>query len=209
MTKLASICFVVVLTLWANQPSLTFSIERPSKPLKVFILMGQSNMQGHAHIRTLPHLGMDTTTQPILKQIVDGDGAPRLINDVWISYLSSSGVRSGQLTTGFGASEDKIGPELTFGIYMQQRLQEPILIIKTAWGGKSIHTDFRPPSAGDFVFQPSRAGAPSKTRQRHRENKSREKERRWNLLPKVIEPHQECAAGHPIRLSKLSIGSRD
>ena len=27
-------------------------------------------------------------------------------------------------------------------------LGEPILIIKAAWGGKSLHTDFRPPSAG-------------------------------------------------------------
>ena len=31
-------------------------------------------------------------------------------------------------------------------------MKEPILIIKTAWGGKSIHTDFRPPSAGPYVF---------------------------------------------------------
>ena len=25
-----------------------------------------------------------------------------------------------------------------------------MLIIKTAWGGKSLHTDFRPPSAGPY-----------------------------------------------------------
>jgi alpha-galactosidase len=25
-----------------------------------------------------------------------------------------------------------------------------VLIIKTAWGGKSLHTDFRPPSAGAY-----------------------------------------------------------
>ena len=31
---------------------------------------------------------------------------------------------------------------------MQQKLREPILIIKTSWGGRNIHTDFRPPSAG-------------------------------------------------------------
>ena len=55
-----------------------------------------------------------------------------------------------QLTTGFGADNNKIGPELAFGIYMQERLNEPILIIKTAWGGKSLNTDFRPPSAGPY-----------------------------------------------------------
>jgi alpha-galactosidase len=30
---------------------------------------------------------------------------------------------------------------------MDKQLKEPVLIIKTAWGGKSLHTDFRPPSA--------------------------------------------------------------
>lgn len=30
---------------------------------------------------------------------------------------------------------------------MDKVIDEPILIIKTAWGGKSLHTDSRPPSA--------------------------------------------------------------
>ena len=46
----------------------------------------------------------------------------------------------------------KIGPEFTFGIYMEKLLGEPILIIKTSWGGRSLHTDFRPPSAGPYVW---------------------------------------------------------
>ena len=44
----------------------------------------------------------------------------------------------------------KIGPEFTFGIYMEKELKEPILIIKTAWGGRSLNTEFRPPSAGQY-----------------------------------------------------------
>ncbi len=43
---------------------------------------------------------------------------------------------------------NSLGPELAFGATMHEKLQEPILIIKTAWGGKSLHTDFRPPGAG-------------------------------------------------------------
>jgi alpha-galactosidase len=35
---------------------------------------------------------------------------------------------------------------------MESRLQEPVLIIKTAWGGRSLLTDFRPPSAGKRNF---------------------------------------------------------
>ena len=126
-----------------------------SHPLKVFVLVGQSNMQGHAQIRTFDHIGMDPDTEPLLEAVQGPDKTPRVCEDVWISYLSSNGVKQGQLTAGFGADENKIGPELTFGIYMQRMLKEPILLIKTAWGGKSLHTDFRPPSAGPYLLHES------------------------------------------------------
>lgn len=125
------------------------------KPLKVFVLVGQSNMQGHAHVRTFEHIGMDPETKSILNEIQNEKGEPHVIENVWVSYLSSNGVKAGPLSTGFGADENKIGPELTFGIYMQKILNEPILIIKAAWGGKSINTDFRPPSAGPYEFDES------------------------------------------------------
>lgn len=124
-------------------------------PLKVFVLVGQSNMQGHADIKTFPHIGMDPKTAPLLREIVDESGEPRICDDVWISYLSTTGVKQGQLTAGFGASEKKIGPELTFGTTIAKRLVEPALIIKAAWGGKSLHTDFRPPSGGPYQFSES------------------------------------------------------
>lgn len=130
-------------------------VRADQKPLKVFVLVGQSNMQGHAHVRTFEHIGMDPRTAPLLNDLQQADGTPRVFDDIWISYLSSGGEKHGRLTAGFGADENKIGPELTFGISMHKQLQEPILIIKTAWGGKSLHTDFRPPSAGPYEFNTS------------------------------------------------------
>ena len=123
------------------------------KALKVFLLVGQSNMQGHARVRTFEHIGMDPKSAPLLREMQDESGMRKVVENVWISYLSSSGVKHGKLTAGFGADDDKIGPELMFGIRMQRLLGEPILIIKTAWGGKSLHTDFRPPSAGPYEFR--------------------------------------------------------
>ena len=126
-----------------------------AEPLKVYILAGQSNMQGHAHIRTFDHIGMDPRTAPLLRAMRDENGRPRVCDNVWISSLGSAAeVRQGKLTAGYGAAGRglKIGPELTFGIYTQKRVDQPILIIKTAWGGKSLHTDFRPPSAGPYQF---------------------------------------------------------
>ena len=134
-----------------------------AKPLKVFILAGQSNMEGHASVKTFDYIGKDPLTAPILKEMRNPDGTPRVCDKVWMSYLtgpydgSANGEGLGKLTTGFGARDDqptkdggKIGPEFTFGIYMEKGLNEPILIIKTAWGGRSLNTEFRPPSAGQY-----------------------------------------------------------
>lgn len=57
----------------------------------------------------------------------------------------------GQLTVGFGALADPnlIGPELGFGFRMHELLPPgtQVLIVKTAWGGKTLAGDFRPPSS--------------------------------------------------------------
>lgn len=60
------------------------------------------------------------------------------------------GVATGLLSTGFGARPSAFGPEYAFGIMLEKGLDQPVLIIKTAWGGKSLHYDFRPPSAGPY-----------------------------------------------------------
>jgi alpha-galactosidase len=131
-------------------------------PLKVFILAGQSNMEGHAKIETFDYIGDDPATAPLLKMMRDDKVAPRVCDHTWISYLtgnydgSANGEGTGKLTAGFGARDDatksngKIGPEFTFGLTMEAALKEPVLIIKTAWGGRSLNTEFRPPSAGPY-----------------------------------------------------------
>ena len=133
------------------------SIHAAPKPLKIYLLVGQSNMQGHAAERTLEHLGMDPKTAPLLKAIRNADGTAKVQKNVWISSIEPSlelGEKHGRLTVGYGAGGrgPKIGPELTFGITMQNHVGEPILLIKTSWGGKSLNTDFRPPSAGPYEF---------------------------------------------------------
>lgn len=126
-----------------------------AEALQVYILVGQSNMQGHAQVRTFPHIGMDPATAPMLAEMQNPDGSPKVCERVWISSLGTADQeQTGKLTVGFGAANSgpKIGPEFTFGLTIQKYVPGRILIIKTAWGGKSLHTDFRPPSAGPYVF---------------------------------------------------------
>ena len=133
-----------------------------AKPLKVFILAGQSNMEGPANIATFDYIGDDPATAPLLKMMRGADGKPAVCDGAWISYLTGANDKNfdlhGKLTAGYGSMwgqdptkpGDKIGPEFTFGLTMDAALDEPVLIIKAAWGGKSLHTDFRPPSAGPY-----------------------------------------------------------
>lgn len=136
-----------------------------AKPLKVFILAGQSNMEGHARVETFDYIGDDPATAPLLKQMRGPDGKPAVADYTWISYLTghyegnANGEGTGKLTAGYGARGDqptkdggKIGPEFTFGLTMDAALKEPVLLIKTAWGGRSLNTEFRPPSAGPYLF---------------------------------------------------------
>ena len=140
-------------------------VAAEKKPLKVFILAGQSNMEGHARVETFDYIGDDPATAPLLKMMRGADGKPRVCDHVWISYLtgkydgSANGEGLGRLTAGYGARGDnptkdggKIGPEFTFGLTMDAALAEPVLIIKTAWGGRSLNTEFRPPSAGPYEY---------------------------------------------------------
>ena len=158
--SLASDTMKAVFTLFTT---LFLAATLHAKPLKVFILAGQSNMEGHAKVETFDYIGDDPATAPLLNRIRGADGKPVVAEGAWISYLtghddgSANGEGYGKLTAGYGARGDKptvdggkIGPEFTFGLTMDAALEEPVLIIKTAWGGRSLHTEFRPPSAGPY-----------------------------------------------------------
>jgi len=101
----------------------------------------------------------------MLAEMQNPDGTPKVCERVWISSLGSADTeRTGKLTAGFGASQNgpKIGPEFTFGIYMQKFTDAPILLIKTAWGGKSLNTDFRP-QAPDLMCSMKRSSPLSRS----------------------------------------------
>jgi alpha-galactosidase len=142
--------------------TILFSASLHAAPLKVYILAGQSNMQGHSEFKTLAHLKTDPATAHFHNAILDEQGKPRELERVWISYLNEGNrkfggeittttVTNGRLKFGYGASGAKMGPELGFGIGAQKLFDGPILIIKCAFGGTSLHTDWRPPGAGPWT----------------------------------------------------------
>ena len=76
--------------------------------------------------------------------------ASAISDRVFISSIADGNRKSGKLGVGYGANGSKIGPEYAFGLSLAEKVDGPILLIKTSWGGKSLHYDFRPPSAGPY-----------------------------------------------------------
>jgi hypothetical protein len=141
--------------------------EGPSKPapVRVFILAGQSNMEGQAVSDlsgkdynggrgTLLSLLDDPAKAPLVRHLRSANGQWTVRDDVWCRYEREHGpLLAGPLSMGFSVYGDShhFGPELQFGHVLGDHFGEPVLLIKTAWGGKSLYEDFRPPGAGGEV----------------------------------------------------------
>ena len=73
-----------------------------AKPLKVFILAGQSNMEGHGGIMTLDQLGKHPTHGHLLKKIKNADGSFVVRDDVFVSYKKEERTHQAAPVRGHG-----------------------------------------------------------------------------------------------------------
>jgi len=138
------------------------------KPVKVFILAGQSNMEGKAPNALFDHQATDPKTKDLFKHLRQGDKWIER-DDVFIKYLD----RKGPLTIGYG-SPGRTGVELEFGTMMGNHFDEPVVLIKAAWGGHSLYKLFRSPSAAypaDEVLQKELSQAQDRVKQNNEKNK--------------------------------------
>jgi alpha-galactosidase len=159
-------------------------------PLKIFILVGQSNMQGHGYIdekdkttnqylngtlewmiETYPekygrlkrkkrHAKKHSADEHISNDKNQLSSSYVSRDDVWIIYnkqnYDSVKVEMneyGPLVPGYGGDPGQfhMGPELSFGWTAGdefQKQKQQILLLKVAWGGRSLAVEFRPPSSG-------------------------------------------------------------
>ena len=127
------------------------SAKKSDGKVKVFILAGQSNMEGHGAIvgrpgkkGSLEVITKDPATAVKYKHLLDKDGKWVVRNDVLLSYYDTKCP----LTIGKSAAENSIGPEIGFGWTVGDFLEDPVLLIKFGPGGCSLAGPWRPPSSG-------------------------------------------------------------
>ena len=131
--------------------------------VRVFLLAGQSNMQGQGVVDldheqhynggkgNLEHVMRNSPNAFLMRHLRRESGEWSERNDVFVWYQTENGLKLGPLGIGFAGYPGKnhFGPELQIGHVLGDAFEEPVLLIKTAWGGKSLCDDFRPPVNAD------------------------------------------------------------
>ena len=126
------------------------------KPVKVFILLGQSNMLGMGEVGpedtkgTLEYLARTEKRYP---HLLDDAGKWTVRNDVrHVFVMHNRGnmqlVQNDWLTV----KGRTIGPELQFGHILGHLLDEPVLVLKACIGNRSLGWDLLPPGSERFTF---------------------------------------------------------
>jgi hypothetical protein len=127
----------------------------PAKPVKVFILLGQSNMLGMGKIAggegSLENAVKNKNKYPYL---VDSSGAWAVRNDVRnVRVMVGKGggmqVFNNEWMTVKGKT---IGPELGIGHFVGEAIAEPVLILKSCIGNRSLGWDLLPPGSKGYEF---------------------------------------------------------
>lgn len=126
------------------------------KPVKVYILSGQSNMVGYGQVTGNGPGTLDTITKKENKfpNLLDAGGNYLPRQDVYYrGVISAEG--NGPLQPGFGRSGTSIGPELGFGQVMGWFHDEPVLVLKASIGNRGLQWDFLPPGSAQFDYAPN------------------------------------------------------
>lgn len=127
--------------------------EKSGPKVRVFVLAGQSNMEGYGSI-TDPENDPGSLVDVLQNDVnsawskIGEPGNWTTLENVYLYFERNGGTIKSKVTVGQGANANLIGPELMFAHQLNEYYEDPVLIIKTAWGGKSLAEDFRPPSAG-------------------------------------------------------------
>ena len=133
------------------------------QPVKVYIMLGQSNMLGFGRVGPRETLG---TLEYLVKEqgkyphLVDSEGNWKTREDVrYVHVMDPRGVDYRDLET-FGEVRNEwlvpkgsFGPELGFGQVVGDYHAEPVLLLKACIGNRSLGWDLLPPGSERFEFE--------------------------------------------------------
>lgn len=143
----------------ADRPGVPYPLPDPDpldtgvgdRPVKVYIMAGQSNMVGFGTVSGEPSSTLESMTlrQNTFPNLIDGSGDWTTRADVRyrgvIADVANTLLSPGLLGPAFG-------PELGFGYMMGWYHDEPVLLIKASAGGRSLAFDILPPGSPAYEY---------------------------------------------------------
>jgi len=164
--KLTSILSAVVLaaasasTVFAELPDPDGKPADLSKPVQVYILLGQSNMLGFGAIKgakdgTLENAVKNKNLYPYL---IDAAGNWTERKDVRNVRVMGSGLGGSRQFNNewMTIKGGRIGPEIGIGHHVGEATEAPVLILKSCIGNRALGWDLLPPGGEGFEFTDSK-----------------------------------------------------
>ncbi|MAG58115.1 MAG: hypothetical protein CMJ83_17660 [Planctomycetes bacterium] len=143
LALLVALLWTVPTTDSNGDPASPTLVRKPK--LKIYILAGQSNMEGKGHVRHITWLKANAKPEERkIFQRVHRNGKFLDVKRTYIRYKR----RIGRLNVGWGSNQQLIGPEYAFGLTMSEASAGDILLLKVSEGGKTLKNEFLPPSSG-------------------------------------------------------------
>jgi hypothetical protein len=124
-----------------------------SKPVKVFILMGQSNMLGFGKIGEDGQEGSLThavKSKKLYPHLIDDEGNWTVRKDVRNVFVMEKGGMNVQNNDWLTIGGKNIGPEIQIGHVMGELFEEPVLLLKSCIGNRSLGWDLLPPGSESY-----------------------------------------------------------
>jgi alpha-galactosidase len=127
------------------------------RPIQVFIMMGQSNMLGFGRVGpedqkgTLENLVRKEGRYP---HLIDDQGNWTQREDVrYVQVMHRNGKMAVLRNDWLTVTGRHIGVELQFGHILGHVLEEPVLLLKSCIGNRSLGWDLLPPGSEQFEFE--------------------------------------------------------
>ncbi len=141
-------------TIFAAEPPIPKPNDKPSdmsKPVQVFILLGQSNMVGLGKVK-----GNEISLEHAVKEkkkyqyLVDDAGAWTVRQDVrFVQYMSGKGPLRNEWMTVAGGN---LGPEYGIGHPLGNAIDAPVMVLKCCIGNRALGWDLLPPGSERSEF---------------------------------------------------------
>jgi hypothetical protein len=143
-----------------SKPNIPYPLPDPdgstgatNKPVKVYIMSGQSNMVGAGTVSGTGDGTLETMTlrQNKFPNLVTSSGAWTAREDVYYRGVISA-TADKKLGPGCGSGSGTIGPELGFGHVMGWFHDEGVLLLKSSIGNRALGWDILPAGSARYDF---------------------------------------------------------